>query len=110
MKIPTAPTYTGIAFLVNAAIRDVGAGMDALLYTTRLSKAEYLGGRFLAALVLNALILLAVQAGILLAVYSPGVDAEIIGPFPGGVRLDLELVEERRFGNGVVVLRYTVRG
>jgi dihydrofolate reductase len=30
--------------------------------------------------------------------------------FPGGVRLDLELVEERRFGNGVVVLRYAVRG
>jgi dihydrofolate reductase len=30
--------------------------------------------------------------------------------FPEGVRLDLELVEERRFGNGVVVLRYAVRG
>jgi dihydrofolate reductase len=30
--------------------------------------------------------------------------------FPEGVRLDLELLEERRFGNGVVVLRYAVRG
>lgn len=30
--------------------------------------------------------------------------------FPEGVRLDLELVEERRFRNGVVVLRYAVRG
>jgi dihydrofolate reductase len=30
--------------------------------------------------------------------------------FPGGVRLGLELVEQRRFGNGVVVLRYAVRG
>jgi len=30
--------------------------------------------------------------------------------FPDGVRLDLHLVEERRFGNGVVVLRYAVRG
>ena len=29
--------------------------------------------------------------------------------FPEGVRLDLELLEERRFSNGVVVLRYTVR-
>lgn len=29
--------------------------------------------------------------------------------FPDGVRLDLELMEERRFGNGVVVLRYAVR-
>ena len=30
--------------------------------------------------------------------------------FPDGVRLDLELVEERRFRKGVVVLRYAVRG
>ncbi len=44
-------------------------------------RADYLGGRFLAAFVLNALILLAVPAGILLAVHSPGVEAEILGPF-----------------------------
>jgi dihydrofolate reductase len=31
------------------------------------------------------------------------------GFFPGGVRLHLELVEERRFGSGVIVLRYAVR-
>ncbi len=30
--------------------------------------------------------------------------------FPDGVRLDQELVEERRFRNGVVVLRYAVSG
>jgi dihydrofolate reductase len=30
--------------------------------------------------------------------------------FPDGVRLDLELIEERRFRKGVVVLRYAVRG
>jgi len=29
--------------------------------------------------------------------------------FPDGVRLDLKLVEERRFRNGVLVLRYAVR-
>jgi dihydrofolate reductase len=29
--------------------------------------------------------------------------------FPDGVRLDLELIEERHFRKGVVVLRYTVR-
>ncbi len=29
--------------------------------------------------------------------------------FPAGARLDLARVEERRFGNGVVVLRYAVR-
>jgi dihydrofolate reductase len=30
--------------------------------------------------------------------------------FPDGVRLDLELVEERRFRNGEIFLRYAVRG
>jgi hypothetical protein len=30
--------------------------------------------------------------------------------FAVGVRLDLELLEERRFRKGVVVLRYVVRG
>ena len=30
--------------------------------------------------------------------------------FPSGVRLDLELVEERRFRNGELFLRYAVRG
>ncbi|HET7461383.1 MAG TPA: hypothetical protein VFJ82_09035 [Longimicrobium sp.] len=64
-----------------AAARDVATGMHPLAYTAPVSKAEYLGGRFLAALVLNALILLAVQAGIALAVYAPGVDAEAVGPF-----------------------------
>ncbi|WP_247232169.1 hypothetical protein [Telluribacter sp. SYSU D00476] len=65
----------------DAAARDVTTGMYPLIYTTPVSKAEYLGGRFVAALVLNLLILLAVQAGILLGVYLPGVDAELIGPF-----------------------------
>jgi riboflavin biosynthesis pyrimidine reductase len=28
---------------------------------------------------------------------------------PDGIRLDLELLEERRFGNGMVYLRYRTR-
>ena len=30
--------------------------------------------------------------------------------FPDGVRLKLELLDERRFRNGVFALRYAVRG
>jgi hypothetical protein len=30
--------------------------------------------------------------------------------FPSGMRLDLELVEERRFRNGEIFLRYAIRG
>jgi len=64
-----------------AAGRDAAIRMDPLVYTVRVSKAEYLGGRFLAAFAINAGLLLAVQAGILLAVYSPGVNAQLVGPF-----------------------------
>lgn len=71
-----APVIAG-----SAAARDVEMRMHPLLYTVPVSKAEYLGGRFLAALVLNALILLAVPVGIFLAIYSPGVNAGLIGPF-----------------------------
>jgi ABC-2 type transport system permease protein len=64
-----------------AAARDITTGMHPLTYTVNVSKAEYLGGRFLAAFVLNALILLAVQLGIFFGVYSPGVSPSAIGPF-----------------------------
>ncbi len=64
-----------------AAARDVATGMHSLTYTLPVSKAEYLGARFLAAFVLNASMLLAVQAGILVAVYWPGVSAQLVGPF-----------------------------
>jgi ABC-2 type transport system permease protein len=70
-----APAVVG-----EAAARDVHTGMHPLTYTSPIGKLEYLGGRFLAALVLNAVILLAVQAGSLLAVFAPGASSEIIGP------------------------------
>lgn len=71
----------GAAIAGEAAARDVATGMHPLMWTLPVTKAEYLGGRFLAALVLNATLLLAVQLGILLALYSPGVDAASLGPF-----------------------------
>ncbi|HEX7120488.1 MAG TPA: ABC transporter permease subunit [Longimicrobiales bacterium] len=64
-----------------AAARDVRTGMHPLTYTAPIRKTDYLGGRFLAALALNASILLAVPAGILLAVATSGVEPEFLGPF-----------------------------
>jgi ABC-type transport system involved in multi-copper enzyme maturation permease subunit len=71
-----APAIAG-----EAAARDVQTRMHPLTFTSPTSKADYLGGRFLAALALNALILLGVQAGSLLAVYGPGANPDIVGPF-----------------------------
>ncbi len=65
----------------DAAARDVETRMYSLTYTTPISKVGYLGGRFLAAFALNALIQLAIPAGVLLAFYSPGAETELLGPF-----------------------------
>ena len=64
----------------DAAARDVQTRMDPLFYTTPVGKAAYLRGRFLAAFVLYAVILLAVPLGLLAAVV-PRPEAEIMGPF-----------------------------
>ncbi len=72
-----APAVAG-----GAAARDVQTRMHPLVYTAPIRKADYLGGRFLAALGLNALILLAVPLGMLVDFLLPGGKPEIIGPFP----------------------------
>ena len=64
-----------------AAARDVHTAMHPLVFTTPVSKMEYLGGRFFAALVLHAFILLGVQVGSFLAVYGPGANPDLVGPF-----------------------------
>jgi ABC-type transport system involved in multi-copper enzyme maturation permease subunit len=71
----------GAATAGEIAARDVETGMHPLTYTAPVSKAEHLGGRFLAAIILNLLILLAIPLGVLLAVYASGADPELIGPF-----------------------------
>lgn len=78
----------GVIWLLTAAwiageiaARDMQTRMHPLTYTMPVSKMEYLGGRFLAAFATNALIMTAVPAGILLAVSSPWVETELLGPF-----------------------------
>ncbi|GAA4447799.1 M1 family aminopeptidase [Nibrella saemangeumensis] len=65
----------------DAATRDIQMRMHPLTYTTPVSKSTYLGARFLAALVLNTLILLTLYAGMLLSFYGPGAKTQLIGPF-----------------------------
>jgi len=64
----------------DAAARDVHTRMHPLTHTVPVRRAEYLGGRFLAAFAVNALVLLGVPAGILLALHAPGMDAAVLGP------------------------------
>jgi ABC-type transport system involved in multi-copper enzyme maturation permease subunit len=63
-----------------AAARDVQTRMDQLLFTSPVGKAEHLAGRWLAAVCLNAFVLLGTQAGAVAAVLIPGVAPEIVAP------------------------------
>jgi hypothetical protein len=67
-----------------AATRDVQTRMAPLVYTAPVSRASYLGGRFLAAFTVNAGVLLALPAAALLAALLPGADPALAGPFRPG--------------------------
>ena len=68
------------ALFGDAATRDLQTRMHPLVYTAPLSKAEYLGGRFLAALTINAVMLLGVPLGQVIGALMPYHDARMFGP------------------------------
>ncbi|MBA3585724.1 MAG: hypothetical protein H0W36_14615, partial [Gemmatimonadetes bacterium] len=68
------------ALFGDAAVRDIRFGMDPLVYTVPLGKAEHLGGRFLGALAVNAIVLLAIPLGVFVATWF-GRSFEAMGPF-----------------------------
>ncbi|SIQ98996.1 ABC transporter permease/M1 family aminopeptidase [Pontibacter lucknowensis] len=65
----------------DAAARDVQTRMHSLTYTTPTSKVTYLGGRFLAACLLNLIVLLSIPLSIFFSLYFTGVESEVMGPF-----------------------------
>jgi hypothetical protein len=64
----------------DAAARDVQLLMHPLVYTTPVGRTAYLGGRFLAAFALSALVQLAVPLALLLAAHVPGPEPALLGP------------------------------
>jgi ABC-type transport system involved in multi-copper enzyme maturation permease subunit len=65
----------------DAATRDTQTLMYPLTYTAPVSKFTHLGARFLAALALNTVIMLALYTGFVLSLYGPGSKAQLLGPF-----------------------------
>jgi ABC-type transport system involved in multi-copper enzyme maturation permease subunit len=55
------------ALFGDAAVRDVRCRMDALVYSAPVGKRAYLGGRYLGALAVNAVLLVAIPLGVLAA-------------------------------------------
>jgi ABC-2 type transport system permease protein len=64
----------------DAAARDVHWRMHALFYTSPLRESHYLAGRFLGGLTVNAVLLLGVPLGLLLASVMPYMQAGKFGP------------------------------
>ncbi|MBD2703397.1 ABC transporter permease [Spirosoma sp. BT702] len=71
----------GAAIAGEAAARDVKMRMHPLTFTTPVTKRDYLGGRFLAAFAVNAILILSLPLGVLLSFYVPGLDGEALLPF-----------------------------
>jgi ABC-type transport system involved in multi-copper enzyme maturation permease subunit len=64
----------------DAASRDVRTGMHPLFHTLPLTRRAYLGGRFAGAFVVNAILLLAIPLGLLIAAYGL-MEPDFVGPF-----------------------------
>ena len=69
------------ALFGDAAVRDIRVEMDPLLFTLSLQKAEYLGGRFLATLVANVVVVLAIPLGLAVTTLIGFPDPAGYGPF-----------------------------
>lgn len=70
-----------------AAARDVQSRIYPLVYTASISKLEYLGGRFVAAFILNALITLVIQASLIFSFYVLHADNPMLSPFRAEIYL-----------------------
>jgi ABC-2 type transport system permease protein len=76
-----------------AVHRDFEARIHPLFFTTPVPKTAYLGGRYLAAVATNLLVLLSIPLGILAATAMPFVEADRIGAFrPGAYAVPFLLI------------------
>ncbi|HTY49098.1 MAG TPA: hypothetical protein VMB48_05350, partial [Steroidobacteraceae bacterium] len=74
-------TFVSAAFVANVIVRDDESGFAPLVRSTRITKADYLLGRFSGAFVVAALVLASVPLGMLVGTWMPWLDREKVGPF-----------------------------
>ena len=70
-----------VAFVANIVVRDDETGYGPIIRSTRISKFDYLYGRFAGAFGAGALLALAMPLGILVGSFMPWVDPAKLGPF-----------------------------
>ncbi|MEP7216424.1 MAG: ABC transporter permease, partial [Anaerolineaceae bacterium] len=69
------------AFVSNVIVRDDETGVAPLVQSTRITKADYLVGRFAGAGLVAFLVLASVPLGMLVGSWMPWLDQEKVGPF-----------------------------
>ncbi|MBL0142033.1 MAG: aminopeptidase [Betaproteobacteria bacterium] len=72
------------AFVSNVIVRDDETGFAPLLQATRITKLDYLVGRFAGAALVAFLVLSSVALGMLVGSWMPWLDPEKVGPFVAG--------------------------
>lgn len=78
--------FTSFGILITAAVfgqavhQDREVGIDGLLFTTPMTKASYLGGRFLGSVAFVLALFTALPLGLLFATWMPFVDRATMGP------------------------------
>lgn len=72
--------FVGAAFVSNVILRDDQTGFGPLVRSTRITRFDYLFGRFLGAFAAGALVLAAVTLGAWLGTLMPFADQEMLGP------------------------------
>lgn len=73
--------FVVVAFVANVILRDVETGFGPIIQSTRMTKFDYLFGRFTGAFIASMIVLAAVPLGMMIGSFMPWIDPETIGPF-----------------------------
>ncbi len=69
------------AFVANVVVRDDETGFGPIIHSTRLSRFDYLFGRFTGAFLAGCLLFLSAPLGMIIGAAMPWLDPEVLGPF-----------------------------
>ena len=69
------------AFVANVVVRDDETGFGPIIQSTRLSRFDYLFGRFTGAFAAGCLLFLSAPLGMIVGAAMPWIDPEVLGPF-----------------------------